>query len=83
MRKDIERRLGKLETTAAPGRMICALDTADNRALVHCGLMPDPLGAPPAPHIRNRKKLEKWLDGHERLRKNDTVVFLIEAEMGL
>ena len=83
MSKDMDRRLYRLEQAASPERILWAPDTLDNRALVLCGLLPDPPGAPPAPPFRKRKELRVWLDAHQPLEKGDTVIFLSEVEVRL
>ena len=74
MIKGLRSRLDRLERQVAPQRIICVLDTPDNRQLVAEGLVP--LHALPG-------QAGEAKGGCLRLRKSDIVFFLIEAEMGL
>jgi hypothetical protein len=74
MTKGLRSRLDRLERHVAPQQVICLLDTPENRRLVAAGFLPidallgEPGGEP---------------GGHRRLRKSESVLFLLEIEMGL
>ena len=74
MIKSLRRRLDKLDRHLAPPRIFAVLGTPVNQQLVAEGLLP--IGDLP-------DDLEKAKSLCRRLTKSDTVVFLIEAEMGL
>jgi hypothetical protein len=74
MIKSLRRRLDNLERHLAPPRTFCVLGTPVNQQLVGEGLLP--IGDLP-------DDLDKARSLCRRLTKSDTVVFLIEAEMGL
>lgn len=74
MIKGLRSRLDRLERHVAPQRIICVLDTPDNRQLVAEGLVPiDALPGQPG----------EAKGSCRRLRKSDLVVYLMEVETGL
>jgi hypothetical protein len=84
MTKNIARWLAKLERKFAPeARMICVIDTPENRALVAKGCVPDDwqTTAPPVPSSIKREG--KGRAARRRLGSGDIVVFLSELEMAL
>ena len=84
MTKNIARWLAKLERKFAPkARMICVIDTPENRALVAQGCVPDDwqTTTPPGSAIVRRKG--KGRAARRRLGSGDIVVFLSELEMAV
>jgi hypothetical protein len=84
MRKDIERRLDKLEQNFSfESRFLCVLDTPENRALVAQGFLPDGSQTTAPPEAPSASRKGKGGAPRRRLGTRDIVVFLSEAEIAL
>ena len=80
MTKNIARWLAKLERKFAPkAKMICVLDTPENRALVAKGCLPDDWQTTAPPELLAKRK-GKGRAARRRLGSGDIVVFLSERE---